>query len=472
MDFTGLYELIERFHRSNQLPAFLFGVLAALGITFLILWKFRLRIQSGGSGDREVRSLEKQVSDLSAENKRFSSDLDHYQKHADVLKARLFEVTGGLQAQKNVTAVLSAECERLKEKLLKKRHDQRHLFERQQLAKRVISELKNKLKAIALSDGRIWEAAPMTGAAPFRPLSQRRTPILSLVNLKGGVGKTTIAANLAVAMNNHGWRVLVVDLDHQSSLSQLLLSPEKMDELVVSRRLVHTALKDVAEGFGSFRQAIERATSVPDSEIFVVAADEELGNLETALAHCWHAKITDDDVRYRLRAILHRAEIADRFDFILLDCPPRLTTGCVNALAASDYAMIPVLPNAVAAAAVPRLLRWLRHLRKAAFPELSVMGVIGNKAKYYGAALVKKQQAELDSLAPLCQEQWGEPIRFFPALRMHDPIAYPLPALDPTLGAAYLDLADQINKELPHYARSRSPELSQSTRDPVGSVRG
>jgi cellulose biosynthesis protein BcsQ len=273
-------------------------------------------------------------------------------------------------------------------------------------------------------------------------------------------------------MNNHGWRVLVVDLDHQSSLSQLLLSPAKMDELVVSRRLVHTALKDVSDGFASFRQAIERATAVPGSEIFVVAADEELANLENALAHSWHAKMTDDDIRYRLRAILHRAEVADRFDFILLDCPPRLTTGCVNALAASDYVLIPVLPNAVAAAAVPRLLRWLKHLRKAAFPELSVMGVVGNKAKFLRDLPVKNQQAELAALAPLCQEQWGEPIRFFPALRMHDPIAYPLPALDPTLGAAYLDLADQINKELPHYARSRSPELSQSTRDPVSSVRG
>jgi cellulose biosynthesis protein BcsQ len=472
MDFTRLYELIERFHRSNQLPAFVFGFLAALAITFLFLWKFRLRNSSSGAGDREIRALEKQVAELTAENKQNRSDLDHFQKHADALKARLFELTGGVQAQKSVTAVLAAECERLKAKLLTKRHDYQLLFGRHQLAKRVIAELKNRLKAIALSDGRIWEAAPRNGAAPFRPLNQRRTPILSLVNLKGGVGKTTIAANLAVAMSNHGWRVLVVDLDHQSSLSQLLLSPDKMDELVVSRRLVHTALKDATEGFGSFRQAIERASAVPDSEIFVVAADEELGDVETALGHSWHAKMTDDDVRYRLRAILHRPEVVDRFDFILLDCPPRLTTGCVNALGASDYVLIPVLPNAVSAAAVPRLLRWLKHLRKAAFPELSVLGVVGNKAKYYGDAIVKNQRAELDSLAPLCQEQWGEPIRFFPALRMHDPIAYPLPALDPKLGAAYLDLANQINKELPHYARSRSPELSQSTRDPVGSVRG
>ena len=156
-------------------------------------------------------------------------------------------------------------------------------------------------------------------------------------------------------------------------------------------------------------------SKVPDSGISIVAADEELGNLETAVAHRWQAKVATDDVRYRLRAILHEAEIADRFDFILLDCPPRLTLGCINALAASDYAMIPVLPNAMATAAVPRLLRWLKHLRRAALPELSVIGVVGNKAKYYGDALVRKQQAELDSLSKLCDEQWGEQVKFFPA---------------------------------------------------------
>ena len=81
------------------------------------------------------------------------------------------------------------------------------------------------------------------------------------------------------------------------------------------------------------------------------------------LSHRWQAKITTDDVRYRLRAILHSAEIADRFDFILLDCPPRLTTACINALAASDYVIVPVLPNPISTAAVPRLLQWLKLLR-------------------------------------------------------------------------------------------------------------
>jgi hypothetical protein len=134
--------------------------------------------------------------------------------------------------------------------------------------------------------------------------------------------------------------------------------------------------------------------------------------------------------------------------------------------------MIPVLPNPIASAAVPRLLRWLKHLRQAACPELSVIGVVGNKAKYYGNGPVKKQQSELDNLAQLCQEQWGETVKFFPAVRLHDPLLHPLPALDPSLGAAYLDLVHEVNKELPSYARSRSSGVSPSVENSNGSVRG
>ena len=76
-----------------------------------------------------------------------------------------------------------------------------------------------------------------------------------------------------------------------------------------------------------------------------MAADEELGDREMALAHQWQAGITTDDIRYRLRAVLQAPEIAERFDFILLDCPPRLTTACMNALSASDYVIVPVLPS-------------------------------------------------------------------------------------------------------------------------------
>ena len=258
MDLSGLYELLERFHRSNQLPAFLIGAVAALAGAYAVLRWCRLRIFSDAARDGEINSLLKQVNTLTAEKNQCLAEQRHIEKHADALKARLFELSGREQAQADAIKELSAERERIQQKLQRSDQERQRLFERNQKRKRIVARLNAMLEKIAVSDGRIWEAEPESGAPAFRPLSQRRTTILSLVNLKGGVGKTTIAANLAVAMNKHGWRVLAIDLDHQSSLSQLLLAPEKMDELVVSRRFIHKALQDATEGLANFRQAIER----------------------------------------------------------------------------------------------------------------------------------------------------------------------------------------------------------------------
>jgi cellulose biosynthesis protein BcsQ len=472
MDLSGWYELLERFHRTNQLPAFVLGFVAALVLAYLILRYLPLRSLGVRARDGEIRALEKRIDDLTGENKQLERDLRHTEKHAEVVRTHTSETVGRLKAQTAIARALSARCEKLKERQLKEVDEKRRLLATYRKALRMIEGLTGQINRIEECDGRIWEAPAGARAAPFRPLSQRRTPILSFVNLKGGVGKTTVSANLAVALGEEGWRVLVVDLDYQSSLSQILLCPAEMDELIGSRRLIHEALAAPGGELTAFRRAICRVSIIPDSEIFVVAADEELGDSEMALAHKWQAGITSDDIRYRLRAVLQAPEIAERFDFILLDCPPRLTTACMNALSASDYVIVPVLPSPLSANAVPRLLKWLKLLRAQPCPELSVMGVIGNKVKFRLDVPVQKHQAELNSLADVCQDVWGEPVKFLAPMRLHEPAAQKLPATDPKVRAEYAELARQIIEELPSYARCRAARLHPDARGPVGSVRG
>jgi cellulose biosynthesis protein BcsQ len=469
MDVSGLYELIERLYRTDHFPAFLTGMVVSLLFGLLAMRLLRLRLVGSGVNS-ELGRLERKNEALASEGDHLRRELQHAQKDAEADRFRIGELSGQLKSQVDNGTDLTSECERLKEELTAIDSERQQLIERNLRARRLVVKLTKKLEGAELSDGRIWESDAPTNAVKFRPLNLRRTPIMSLLNLKGGVGKTTIAANLAVAMAQLGWRVLTVDLDYQGSLSQLMLANADFEDLLASRRLIDDALSDAGDGLARFRKAITRVSRLPDAEIFVVAADEELGIIEEALSKRWLVKSTPDDVRYRLRAILHSEEIAERFDFILLDCPPRLTTACVNALGASDYVLIPVLPNATSTWSVPRLLNWLKHLRGVVCPELSVMGVVGNKAKYYGAAPVKKQQEELNTVAGFCQDTWGSPIRFFPPLRMHDPLVQPLPALDPKLGEAYRDLVHQINEDLPNYARCRSRKLSPSLDSSIGSI--
>jgi cellulose biosynthesis protein BcsQ len=438
----------------------------------VILRLLRLRIVSRVGRDRKVARLERWVASLTSEKAQLKDQLFAMENTAKSAERSNGELTGRNHAQSETIAALSADCEQLKETHAALVTTAQRLSRLKNKEKRRADELSKQLDTIAVSDRRIWEVAVTGDASPFRSLSQRRTPIMALVNLKGGVGKTTITANLGVAMASHGWRVLLVDLDHQGSLSQLLLSGAEQKDLIDSRRLVDVAFADPSDGLAKFKSAIVRVRLVENGEISLVGADEALLDVETKLSQRWLARMTTDDVRYRLRAILHSESIADRFDFILLDCPPRLTTACINALAASDYVLVPVLPNATSTAAAPRLLKWLRHLRQFACPELAVMGVIGNKAKFYGGAPVKNQQAELKSLAGYCRDKWGSEITMFPALGVHDPLAQPLPALDSKMRGAYLELVTRLNKELPNYARCRSSRLSASVDPSVASVRG
>src|SRR5262249_20121712 len=81
----------------------------------------------------------------------------------------------------------------------------------------------NLMKRAMRLEGKVWERKVLQGAPRFRPLAERHTPVISILNLKGGVGKTTITAHLGAAFSARGYNVLLLDLDLQGSLSSLFL---------------------------------------------------------------------------------------------------------------------------------------------------------------------------------------------------------------------------------------------------------
>src|SRR5262249_35544767 len=145
-----------------------------------------------------------------------------------------------------------------------------------------------------------------------------------------------------------------------------------------------------------FRNAI-RLEDLGVGAAYLLATDQDgLDEVESqAMAH-WLMGVSGDDVRFRLRAALHAPAIAREYDVVLLDCPPRLSTSCINALAASDYALIPVMLESTSAEATPRLLRWLKNFRGTICSELSVLGVVANRVRCYQGKPIQKQQALWD----------------------------------------------------------------------------
>src|SRR5205085_8308927 len=103
-------------------------------------------------------------------------------------------------------------------------------------------------------------------------------------------------------------------------------------------------------------------------------------SMETWLMARWLIRPQDGDVRLTLRAALHGPGAAGEFDRVLIDCPPRLTTACVNALACCHYVLIPVNLDRTASLAAPRLLGLLRELQPVLLPVLGGVGLVANRA--------------------------------------------------------------------------------------------
>lgn len=215
---------------------------------------------------------------------------------------------------------------------------------------------------------------PVDYAAKIR----RSIPILVVGNLKGGVGKTTTAANLiAHYAIQKGKRVLAIDLDFQGSLTATAMSKVDRDNTLEGEveggvsKAAH--LIDNKDAFW-LRNVTENVKGV--SRARIVPTYYSLAGTENRVMVEWLIGHRRDDIRYQLTKILHDDEIQRKFDIIIIDAPPRLTTGCVQALAASTHVLIPTVLDEMSAEAVSAFANQLR-VHQAIWPHLRIVGVVG-----------------------------------------------------------------------------------------------
>ncbi len=267
------------------------------------------------------------------------------------------------------------------------------------------------VKMIEALEGRIWEALPRPPIPRFRSLAERKAVIIAITNLKGGVGKTSLTANLAATYSQQGKKVLAVDLDHQASLTNLCLSLERIHDL---KRGDGKFVENVLKAQGDFaRVAWNNLTHLNENGSCLLAASENLADVEEHAKAQWLINPGGLDMRYLFRSALHDPLIQDRFDVILLDCPPRWTPASINALACCDFVLIPVLLDRTSAEAVPRLLAWLNVLKKKnVCGDLSVLGVVGNRA-YRKQQMTKSEHGVWEALQKKCDDTWGEAVHHF-----------------------------------------------------------
>jgi chromosome partitioning protein len=180
--------------------------------------------------------------------------------------------------------------------------------------------------------------------------------IYTLVNQKGGVGKTTTAINLGAYLAVYGQRVLIVDVDPQANATSCL----GVDKHSV-RGGTYEVLLGMEDPFSLVLYNERLKLSLLPSSPALAGAEVEL--------------VEEESRETRLRKAL--APLADHYDYLLIDCPPSLGLLTVNGLmAARDGVIIPVQCEYLALEGLGQLSQTLQRIRSGLFPELKVRGVV------------------------------------------------------------------------------------------------
>lgn len=234
-----------------------------------------------------------------------------------------------------------------------------------------VSKLRN---AILGSEEELWRMYPPTMPDGYSSIMvDMNPPVFIVANLKGGVSKTTICSNLAAHYGRRlSKRVLVVDLDHQGSLSNLLLSSKGDIQIRSDINRVLDPYFDL-ENWHSVVTKLDPALKNVD----LISASHALAPVENKLMLDYLLQEAGLDRRYLLARFLQSPAIRETYGLIILDSPPRLTAAAINGLCAATHILVPTVLDTMSAEAVGFFLASAKRLRRDLNPYLNLLGVVG-----------------------------------------------------------------------------------------------
>ncbi len=179
--------------------------------------------------------------------------------------------------------------------------------------------------------------------------------IISVVNQKGGVGKTTSTVNIAAEVGLLGFKTLIVDIDPQgNATSGVGLEKRKLTSTVYEALLkLCNAQECIAETDFKNLKIMPSSISLAGAEIEMIELENRVGRLEDILA-----------------------EVSNEFDYVFIDCPPSLGLLALNALVACNSVLIPTQCEFYALEGLTQLMNTLKTVKRAYNPAIKIEGVL------------------------------------------------------------------------------------------------
>lgn len=176
-----------------------------------------------------------------------------------------------------------------------------------------------------------------------------------IANQKGGVGKTTTAINLSATLAEMEQKILVIDIDPQGNTSSGLgVEKDEVENTIYELLLGETSIEECLQ-----KEIIENLDII-SSNINLAAAEIELTGFE--------------EKEYILKKALD--QIRDRYDFIIIDCPPSLNTLTINAMCAANTVLVPIQCEYYALEGLSQLMNTVNLVKDRLNPELEIEGVV------------------------------------------------------------------------------------------------